>query len=505
MKGVERRASGVLLHPTSLPGGLMGDLSGGYAFIDWLKEAGQQFWQILPLVPVTGGGSPYSGLSAFAGNPMLISPGFLVEQGLLTELEVKGPGGESSPSSQQHLGTDGGHIDFSRAFAWKDALLVRAHERFTEGAAPLLDAAYTKYCETEGAWLYDYALFRALRAHYGNRAWTDWDADIRDRHPEALEHWRRLLARDIDRFAFEQMLFDREWQGLRHYAAERNVSILGDLPIFVAHDSADVWAHPDIFRLDEKGVPEVVAGVPPDYFSETGQRWGNPLYRWDLLRSRGYDWWVERFRRTFAQVDVVRVDHFRGFESYWEIPAEEETAVRGVWREGPGEDFFREVERQLPSFRIVVEDLGIITPAVNALRERIGAPGMRVLQFAFDGDPTNPHLPENYTEYAVAYTGTHDNDTLKGWWEALSPEDRRRVRDWVGTDTPTNWNFVESVMRSPARLVIIPLQDLEELGTRSRMNVPGVAQDNWTWQATHLPGGEAARRLYALTSETGRL
>lgn len=492
------RGSGVLLHPTSLPTPVIGDLSAGRAFVDWLVAAGQRYWQILPLVPVAGGGSPYNGLSALAGNPMLVSPSFLVDKGLLEEGDCALPA--------ERIGRPAGtaHVDFEQAFAWKEDLFTRAHVRFVEGSTTRFGAAYTEYRESVGPWLFDYAFFRALRAHHAAAPWTQWEPAIRDRRPEAMERWSRRLRREIDFYAFQQFLFELEWGELRRYANERGVAIIGDLPIFVAHDSADVWANPDIFMLDERGIPEVVSGVPPDYFSATGQRWGNPLYRWDLLRSRSYDWWVQRFRRTFEMVDIVRVDHFRGFESYWEIPVEEETAVRGEWRKGPGEDFFREIEKQVDYARIIVEDLGIITPAVHALREKIGAPGMRVLQFAFDGDATNPHLPENYPAHSVAYTGTHDNDSLLGWWESLPDEERRRVVDWIGTDAPSNQDFIAAVMRSAADIVIIPLQDLLGLGSKSRMNVPGVASGNWTWQTSELPGSDVARRFHQAARSTGR-
>ncbi len=486
------------MHPTSLPAPVIGDLSAARSFVEWLAEAGQRYWQILPLVPVAGGGSPYNGLSALAGNPMLISPSFLREQGLLQEGDWRfGEPAEGAPRS-------GSHIDFAEAFARKNDLLTRAHDRFAEGAAAQLDAPYTDYRESTADWLVDYALFRALRTHHNDAPWTAWDSAIRDRTPEAIDHWSRTLSREIDRHAFQQFLFELEWKEVRRHANERGIAIIGDLPIFVAHDSADVWANPDIFRLDEEGHPEFVAGVPPDYFSSTGQRWGNPLYRWDVLESRSYDWWVKRFARTFEMVDIVRVDHFRGFESYWEIPAEEETAVKGEWRPGPGEPFFSEIERQLDSGRIIVEDLGIITRAVEELRDAIGAPGMRVMQFAFDGDEKNPHLPGNYPAHSVAYTGTHDNDTTRGWWDALSSEERARVARAIGTDSPSTWDFIGQVMKSAADIVVFPLQDLEGFGSEARMNVPGVASDNWSWQASQLPDAEVQARLREMTRSAGR-
>ncbi|MQA90601.1 MAG: 4-alpha-glucanotransferase, partial [Gemmatimonas sp.] len=316
----------------------------------------------------------------------------------------------------------------------------------------------------------------------------------------------RTLANEVDRFAFSQYLFERQWSELRGYLQERRIGIIGDLPIFVAHDSADVWAHPDLFQLHPDGRPEYVAGVPPDYFSETGQRWGNPLYRWDRLRQQDYRWWIDRFRRTFSLVDVVRVDHFRGFEAYWEIPAAKETAVEGRWAPGPGADFFRTVEDRLGRLPIIAEDLGLITPEVNALRDELGMPGMRVIQFAFDGDPHNIHLPRNYTNRSVAYTGTHDNDTITGWWSATNSLERERARAWMGDGEPEGWDFIEAVLASPAATAIIPLQDLLGLSSGARMNTPGKASDNWTWRiGSNEPDGALAARLRELTERTDRL
>jgi 4-alpha-glucanotransferase len=487
------RASGVLLHPTSLPGPAIGDLgNSAYRFVDWLVRAGQACWQILPLGPADSGGSPYNSLSALAGNPLLISPELLARDDLLE------PSYATPPQSGS---TD---IDYPSAVAWKDGLLRAAHRRYRRSPDAALAAEFDAFRSANEAWLNDYTLFRAVRDFHGGAAWGEWPAEVRDRSPEALERWRATLGDEVERFAFQQFLFDRQWRALRGYAHDRGVQVVGDLPIFVAHDSADVWAHREIFRLGPDGAPLVVAGVPPDYFSATGQRWGNPLYRWDVLRKRDYDWWIERFRRTLDLVDVVRIDHFRGFESYWEIDAAEETAVNGRWVAGPGLAFFRAVEKRLGSLPVIAEDLGLITAEVERLRDDLGYPGMRVLQFAFDGDPHNPHLPENFPTGSVAYTGTHDNDTIMGWWRAADPELRRRVHAWFGGGRPDAWAFIEAVLASRAALAVVPLQDLLGLGSEGRMNTPGDASRNWTWRMAELPGADTADRLRKLSLANDR-
>lgn len=491
---LRRRSSGVLLHPTSLPGGPIGTIGAtARSFVDWLAAAGQRYWQILPLGPVDSGGSPYNGLSALAGNPLLISTEFLQEEGLIDARDLE------APASLSHT-----RVDYPGVLRWKNHLLALSHERFRAGASAHLASGFAAFRERNHFWLGDYTLFRALRDQQRERAWTEWPADIRDRRPEALERWRTALDREVERYAFQQFLFDREWHQLRQYANARGVGIIGDIPIFVAHDSADVWSNPEIFELEPSGLPTVVAGVPPDYFSATGQRWGNPLYRWDVLRARDFDWWVARFRRTLMMVDVGRIDHFRGFESYWEIPAEAPTAVEGRWVPGPGAEFFHEIERQLGPLPLIAEDLGLITSGVEELRDALGLPGMRVLQFAFDGDGRNPHLPDNYPELAVAYTGTHDNDTISGWWAAASDEERGRVSAWLGIQEPSNWDFVESVFRSRAALAIVPLQDLLGLGAEARMNDPAMASGSWTWRSPNSPDPELARRLLTLARNTKR-
>lgn len=488
----DERSAGILLHPTSLPGRGVGD-AGEEArrFVEWLAGAEQSVWQVLPLVPVDEGGSPYNGLSALAGNPLLVSPEALAREGLLDPADV---GGEDLPR---------GRVDYPRAAAWKDALLRRAWEAFRAGAAPGLRGGFEAFRARHASWLDDYALFRALREERGGACWVEWEADVRLRRPEALADARERLADAVGRYAFRQFLFDREWGALREHAHARGVRIVGDVPIFVAYDSADVWAHPELFHLDAEGRPTVVSGVPPDYFSATGQRWGNPLYRWEVMQRRGYRWWVERFRRTLELVDVARVDHFRGFEAYWEIPAEEETALRGEWKPGPGAGLFHALRRELGDLPLIAEDLGLITPGVEALRDDLGLPGMRVLQFAFGGDGRNPHLPANHPESAVAYTGTHDNDTALGWLQhGATPEEKekllRLVRDPGGE---LNWEMIRLVFESRAKLAVVPLQDVLGLGSAARMNTPGTDRGNWEWR---VPEGVLTDPLRARLAEPTR-
>lgn len=493
MSGVlGERAAGILLHPTSLPGPGIG--SAGEAarrFIDWLAGAGQSYWQVLPLVHVDGGGSPYNGLSAMAGNPLLIDLAALAGEGLL-----------DPRSAEDAPGTDD-RVDFEAVSRWKGERLDAAHRAWRDGAAPALAGPFSRYRAEHAGWLADFALFRALRAHHEGAPWTAWEARLRDRVPEALRAWRERLATEVERAEFEQFLFDRQWRALRRYAGARGVRIIGDIPIFVAHDSADVWAHPELFRLGAEGAPEVVSGVPPDYFSETGQRWGNPLYRWDRMRARRFDWWAGRFRRMLQWADLVRVDHFRGFEACWEIPAEEATALNGRWVPGPGAELFHEVERSLGPLPVIAEDLGLITPEVDALREELGYPGMRVLQFAYDGDPRNPHLPANHPRDSVAYTGTHDNDTALGWWRSASDEERVRAG---GEGGEIHWRLIEAAFGSAASLAVVPLQDVLGLGSEARMNTPGTDVGNWRWRVREGALTEAAReRLRDATLRSGRL
>ncbi|MBA2669412.1 MAG: 4-alpha-glucanotransferase [Gemmatimonadetes bacterium] len=495
---LDRRSAGILLHPSSLPGPGIGTIGGeALAFIDALAEAGQSAWQILPLVAVDEGGSPYSGVSAFGANPLLIDLRRLVSDGLLEEGDAVG-----------YREQPGGRIDYPRVTAWKQELLGRAFRAFRSGAAPQMEGPFAEFCRTQAPWLDDFSLFMALRNRYHGGAWTGWDQPVRDRDPEALAQLRQELQEEIELHQFQQFLFDRQWQMLREHARRRGVAIIGDLPIFVAHDSADVWANRELFELDDRGEPVVVSGVPPDYFSETGQRWGNPLYRWQVLLDTDYDWWARRFQRTLQAVDIVRIDHFRGFEAYWEVPGDQETALNGRWVPGPGRGFFDRLAQKLGLLPVIAEDLGLITREVEELRDALGFPGMRVLQFAFDGDASNPHLPENYTENSVAYTGTHDNDTVRGWWDGATPSERVRILSRIPAETSDiHWQLISLVASSRARLTIFPAQDLLGVGNEARMNTPGTAADNWSWRFGGFDGSgsETLGRMRDLTRETGRL
>jgi 4-alpha-glucanotransferase len=487
------RSSGVLLHVTSLPGRGVGEIGApAHAWVEWLADAGQTLWQILPLVPVGEGGSPYNGLSALAGNPLLVSLEPLVDEGLLDRVPA-------APFPADH-------VDYPSVIRWKDELLRAASHAFRAGAAPHLRGPFTEFRRAHAGWIEDYALFRAVREEMDGAAWIEWDRPIRLREARAVDAWRGRLGDRIDDHVFRQFLFDRQWALLRRHANQQGIRLVGDIPIFVAYDSADVWANRELFLLDEEGRPTHVAGVPPDYFSETGQRWGNPLYRWDEMARRGYPWWKQRFRRALEQVDIARVDHFRGFEAFWEIPAAEQTAMVGQWVEGPGAALFRSVEEELGPLPLIAEDLGLITPGVEALRDELGLPGMRVLQFAFDGDPSNPHLPRNYPEHCVCYTGTHDNDTTLGWWQGADAEQRALVRRQAPDGSGgIHWDFIQLAFDSPARWAVVPLQDVLGLGNEARMNTPGIAGGNWSWRVrAEEITGQAQARLRDVTRDTDR-
>ncbi len=496
------RSSGLLLHLTSLPSRFgIGDLGpAAYRFADFLAETGQRIWQVLPLGPAGYGGSPYSSPSTFAGNPLLISPECLAEQGLLTRAEL-----DAFPALPED------RVDFGAVEPAKHRLLARAFERFEADASAEDVRRFEAFCAENADWLDDYALYMALKEAHDGCAWTDWPENLALRSSEALARARDEHARAVRRHTFWQYLFDRQWTALRRYGHERGIRFFGDIPIYVAGDSADVWAHQALFHLDEHGRPTVVAGVPPDDFSETGQRWGNPLYRWDRMRERDYAWWTRRFQHTLERVDLVRIDHFRGFAAYWEIPAADATAERGRWVDGPGADLFTTLERELGELPVVAEDLGLITPDVIALRDRFGFPGMAVLHFAFGAGPTSEYLPHNYRRNVVAYTGTHDNNTTRGWWagDDLSPQARAYARAYLGLDdeppADIHWRCIRTVMASVADRAIFPLQDVLGLGAEARMNHPGHDDGNWTWRYRRGALTDAvADRLAALTYVYGR-
>ncbi len=500
------RHNGILLHPTSLPGPHgSGDLGpAAYHFVDWLVGAGQSLWQVLPLGSVGPGNSPYISPSAFAGNELLIDLQQLRETGWLRAADLA-----SVPAFPE------GRVNYAEVQRFRIAHLRHAAERFFGGKKAAQRPAFEAFCADARAWLDDYALFMALDIAHGgdDRMWQDWPAPLAHRQPAALRAAQDTHATEINFWKFCQWRFHEQWAALKRYANSRHIEIVGDLPIFVAAHSADVWANPELFDLDEQGHPRVVAGVPPDYFSATGQRWGNPLYRWSAHAAQGYRWWVERMRQTMKLCDVVRIDHFRGFESFWEIPAAAATAIDGVWRPGPGEAVFAAMRRELSDahgrLRIIAEDLGIITPEVNALRQAIGLPGMRILQFAFDGDAKNPYLPHNYDANTVVYTGTHDNDTTRGWWEALGHPEQDYVRAYLGVGDETgeemHWHLIRLACSSVAALCVIPMQDVLGLDSTHRMNEPGVSEGSWEWRFTWKQvAAEHARRLAELMRLYGR-
>jgi 4-alpha-glucanotransferase len=492
------RSSGVLLHPTSLPGRWgIGDLGApAYAFVDFLHTAGQQLWQIMPLGPTGYGDSPYQGFSAFAGNPLLISLDQLRADGLLEEEDLA-----ESPGFSDWA------VDYGAVIGFKIPLLRRSFERFQAGATPELRQEVAAFRAGNRAWLEDYALFAALKQAHEGANWNTWEPGAAQRQPDALLRWRQELAEPIGFHAYMQFQFFRQWGRLKEYANQRGVRIIGDIPIFVAYDSADVWANPELFFLDETGQPTVVAGVPPDYFSATGQLWGNPLYRWDVLAQQGYGWWIERFRTAFTLVDIVRLDHFRGFAAYWEVPASEETAINGRWVDGPGAALFEAVRARLGDLPIIAEDLGLITPDVNELRDQLGFPGMKVLQFAFGGGPDDPYLPHNYEPHSVVYTGTHDNDTTTGWWNTVMPHERTHAQIYMGRDgSDISWDLIRLALASVAEMAVIPLQDVLAFGSEARMNTPGRASGNWSWRYTPDQLGQPLiDRLRMLTAVYGRV
>lgn len=504
------RSSGVLLHPTSLPAGHgIGDLGPeAYRFADFLAASGQRIWQVLPLGPTGHTNSPYQCYSAYAGNPLLISLPLLIEDGLL-----------DADSITKAPEFDGAYVDYGKVTQFKKSTLQAASRRFFEGGADHLRGEYERFCSDNAAWLDDYALFRALKAAQGEAAWNEWEESLIRRDENALAAWKDKLRSQIEDLMFAQFLFFRQWRALKEYCQERHVAIMGDIPIYVAHDSSDVWSHPDLFHLDEKGSPTVVAGVPPDYFSATGQYWGNPIYRWDVMASRQYAWWTDRIRMMLSMVDILRIDHFRGFEAYWAIPAGEDTAVNGHWEEGPRDDLFHAIKNTLGKLPLVAENLGLITPEVEELRERFELPGMGVLQFAFGPDIDHAgFLPHQYYPNMVAYTGTHDNDTFIGWWNATDKDstmsktdikkERTFARKYMATSgKDINWVGIRIIMASVADTAIFPLQDILGLGSEARMNTPGTSgAHNWRWRFTpETLTPEVGERFREITEIYGRL
>ncbi|MCU0281642.1 MAG: 4-alpha-glucanotransferase [Acidimicrobiia bacterium] len=491
------RCSGILLHPTSLPGPYgIGDLGPEAArWLHWLADTGCTFWQILPLGPTGYGDSPYFCFSAFAGNPYLVSPDLLAAGGLLAAADL---------AELPDFPAD--RVDFGQVIPWKLGLLDRAFDRFRESPPGDSAVRYRAFRRAQAGWLDDYALFMALKEAQGGGPWAQWPAPLRHRRRTALAEARATLSLEVERQAFRQFVFFEQWEGLRHEARRLGLRIMGDAPMYVAGDSADVWAHPDLFKLDADLNPAVVAGVPPDYFAETGQLWGNPIYDWDRHAADDFAWWISRMRALLGLTDLVRIDHFRAFVNYWEVPAGSPTAAVGRWAWGPGAAFFKRVEAALGGLPIVAEDLGELHPKVPALLRETGLPGMKVMQFAYDGDPENAFLPEHHSENCVVYTGTHDNDTTVGWYRSLSADRRRLVRTAVGsTGRHIAWDLIRVAWASPAFLAVAPLQDVLEIGPEGRMNAPGSFGGNWTWR---LPPGAATpvrrERLAAANRAAGR-
>jgi 4-alpha-glucanotransferase len=476
------RASGILLHPTSLPGPYgIGDLGPQAArWIDFLSKAGCSLWQVLPLGPTGYGDSPYQCFSAFAGNFYLIGPELMLAEGLLKPDDLEGA--ERFPRER---------VDYGAIIPWKLALLERAYERFQAGRFPSLETDLTQFQAANSAWLDDFGLFMALKDVHGGAPWPSWEPPLRGRSPEALALARKQHAHAIQSHIFRQFLFFRQWEVLHACAAAEGISIIGDIPIFVAHDSSDVWANPELFYLDKVGKPTVVAGVPPDYFSATGQLWGNPLYRWDVHAASGYRWWLERFRAVLKLVDFVRLDHFRGFAGYWEVPGTATTAVKGRWVTGPGKHFFNAVRAALGDLPIIAEDLGVITPDVVDLRDSYDLPGMKIFQFAFAATPEDPFLPHNYPSNCVVYTGTHDNDTALGWYQRVPEAETHFYRQYIGRDgSNVSWDMIRAVWSSVANFALAPMQDFLSLDNSARMNYPGNPSGNWTWRMPATAMGE---------------
>ena len=494
------RASGILLHPTSLPSNYgIGDLGAdAYKFVDFLNDARQTYWQILPLGPTGYGDSPYQSFSAFAGNTNLIAPELLVENGLLTEDEIN-----EKPDFPV------GRVDFGLLYDWKNSILAKAYERFRSADSDLRER-FEVFSQSAANWLDDYALYRSIKSAQSQKAWYEWDEPLKLRDENALNQARKDLREAIEAQKFYQFLFFSQWLALRKYANEKGVKIVGDVPIFVALDSADVWCNPQEFKLNDDGSPKVVAGVPPDYFSKTGQLWGNPIYDWDAMRKNGFRWWIERVKRTLETVDIVRVDHFRGFAAAWEVPGGDKTAENGQWINVPGKDLFETMGNAIGDLPFWAEDLGVITPDVEELRDSSGFPGMKILQYGFGGDAANHDLPHNYIQNSVAYTGTHDNETTVGWFLAQTNGDSAQSEfclKYLHSDgTEIHWDFIRAVWSSVANTAIAPMQDLLGLDNAARMNLPASSSGNWNWQCQDGDfSEEIAAGLRELTELYGRV
>jgi len=470
------RSSGTLVHPTSFPSSYgVGDLgSGARKFIDFLTETDQTIWQVLPLGPTGYGSSPYASYSAFAGNQYLISPDILADKGLISKKDADKC---RMPESLK--------VNYDEAYRKKSIILKKSSENFYSSLTGEQEKKLDKFKSENSYWLDDYCLFIACSKDHDRIPWNQWDPGIAQRRNGALKKVREKFSDEIRHQVWMQFEFFNQWEELKGYANQRKIRVVGDIPIFVDHNSSDVWSNPKYFAVDNQGNRQLVAGVPPDYFSETGQLWGNPLYKWDELEKDGFAWWIERFDQMFNLYDAIRVDHFRGFDAYWQVPAEEKTAINGEWVNGPGARLFETIRKKLGELPIIAEDLGFVTPGVIELRDRFNFPGMKILQFAFDSDPGNDFLPHNYCRNSVVYTGTHDNDTTIGWYESAPEPERHRLREYTRSDaSEVNWELIRLAMLSVADQAVIPLQDFMNLGTEHRMNVPGTVGDNWEWRFT---------------------
>ena len=493
------RSSGILFHPTSLPGkygiGTLGKEA--YAFIDFLKKSRQKLWQIFPLGPTGYGDSPYQSFSSFAGNPYLIDFDLLIEAHLLSEEDLR----------DVFFGDNEEYIDYGAIYNQKYPLLRKAYENFKSSDNHEMRENLEHFKRENASWLNDYSLYISLKNHFNGLPWNEWAHDIKNREHGAMEHYRNELADDIEYHNFIQFLFFKQWGDVKRYANENGIKIIGDIPIFVAADSSDAWANPEIFLFDEERKPVKVAGVPPDYFSATGQLWGNPLYNWQKLKETNYSWWVERVRANLSTCDIIRIDHFRGFEAYWAVPYGDDTAINGQWEPGPGIDLFNAIKSQLGELPIIAEDLGLMTQGVIDLREATGFPGMKILGFAFDSGEENDYLPHTYTKNCVVYTGTHDNDTLIGWFQKAKEEDRQFARDYLNSrsDDEIHWDAIRGAWSSVASMAISPVQDFLGLGSEARINTPGVAAGNWQWRLRHgVLTDELAERIAKLTKVYSR-
>lgn len=495
------RASGILIHPTSLPSSFgIGDLGKpAYKFIDFLADAGQTIWQILPLGPTGYGNSPYLCYSALAGNPLLVDLTSLQEAGLLTSEDL-----------HQLPDYPIDRVDYDLVIATKLPLLRQAAAQFQAQSTASNLKEFTAFCDRQAFWLHDYALFMAIKEANAGKSWYQWEQDLANREPEALAEAEAKLQDTIFFHKFVQYQFYLQWQKLKQHANQKGVAIFGDIPIYVAHDSADVWAHPEIFCLDAKtGAAALMAGVPPDYFSATGQLWGNPVYDWQALAKTDFKWWIDRVRTTLEHVDIVRIDHFRGFEAFWAVPQGETTAMQGTWKKAPGDAFFNLLQQKLGDLPIVAEDLGVITPEVEALRDKFQFPGMKILHFAFDSDRANAFLPYNFAnQNCIVYTGTHDNDTTVGWFESRDRDAQARVIDYLGClcEDGIHWGLIRLAMGSVAKAAIFPFQDVLGLGTDTKMNTPSTSEGNWEWRCREEAfNSELSGRLRYLTYLYGRM